>query len=55
MTIKKVLGWALVLFLGWYLVTNPHGAAAALGNLTNALKGIGASVVTFMNSMHLGG
>jgi hypothetical protein len=51
MNIKKVLGWATVIFLAWFLITNPTGAAHAMTNLLNALKGIGNSLATFFTSL----
>jgi hypothetical protein len=51
MNVKKVLGWAVIIFLAWYLISNPTGAAHAMTNLLNALKGIGNSLATFFNSL----
>ncbi len=51
MTAKKIAGWAVIIFLAWYLITNPTGAAHATTNLLNALKGVGNSVATFFNSL----
>jgi len=48
---KKVLGWAVVIFLAWFLITNPTGAAAAVTNLLSALKGVGNSLATFFTSL----
>jgi hypothetical protein len=51
MSWKKVLGWLVVIFLVWFLITNPTGAAAAVTNLLNALRGIGNSLATFFTSL----
>jgi hypothetical protein len=51
MNVKKVLGWAVVIFLAWFLITNPTGAAHWMTNLLNALKGIGNSLATFFSSL----
>jgi hypothetical protein len=51
MSWKKVLGWLVVIFLVWFLITNPTGAAAAVNNLLNALRGIGNSLATFFTSL----
>jgi len=51
MNAKKIAGWAVVIFLAWYLITNPTGAAHATTNLLDALKGVGNSVATFFNSL----
>jgi len=51
MSWKKVLGWLVVIFLVWFLITNPTGAAAAVTNLLNALRGIGNLLATFFTSL----
>jgi hypothetical protein len=51
MTIKKVLGWATIIFLAWFLITNPAGAAHAVTNLVNAFKAVGHSLATFFASL----
>jgi hypothetical protein len=51
MNVKKVAGWAVVVFLAWFLITNPTGAAHATHNLLDALKGVGNSVATFFTSL----
>jgi len=51
MQIKKVLGWAVVVFLAWYLFTQPAAAGAAVQNLLGLLKQAGSSVATFLNSL----
>jgi len=48
---KKVLGWLVVIFLLWFLVTKPAAAAGAVTNLLNALKGVGNSLATFFSSL----
>lgn len=51
MNAKKIAGWAVVVFLAWYLFTKPTGAATAVHNLFNLLKQAGTSVATFLNSL----
>ena len=51
MNVKKVITWAVIIFLVWFLITNPQGAAAAVTNLLNALKGVGNSLATFFTSL----
>ena len=51
MNVKKVVTWAIVIFIAWYLITNPTGAAHVMTNLLNALKGVGNSLATFFNSL----
>jgi hypothetical protein len=51
MQIKKVVGWAIVVFLAWYLVTQPTGAGHAVHNLLSLLQQAGSSLATFLNSL----
>jgi hypothetical protein len=51
MNIKKIVQWAVVIFLAWYLITQPAAAGAAVHNLLNLLKQAGTSVATFLNSL----
>lgn len=51
MTVKKVVGWAIVVALAYFLITDPHGAAGAVTNLLNALRGAGNSLATFFTSL----
>jgi hypothetical protein len=51
MPIKKILTWAIVIFLGYYLVTRPTGAANAMHNLLNMLRTAGGSLATFLNKL----
>lgn len=51
MQIKKVVGWAIVVFLAYYLVTKPHAAGHAVQNLFGLLKSAGDSLATFFSSL----
>jgi hypothetical protein len=51
MQIKKVVGWAIVVFLAWYLFTQPTGAGHAVHSLLNLLQQAGSSIATFLNSL----
>jgi len=51
MQIKKVAGWAVVVFLAWYLFTQPAAAGNAVHNLLGLLKHAGSSIATFLNSL----
>jgi hypothetical protein len=51
MQIKKVLGWAVVVFLAWYLFTQPAAAGTAVQHLLGLLKQAGSSIATFLNSL----
>jgi hypothetical protein len=48
---RKIITWAIVIFLAFYLLTQPHGAAHAIDGLLNLLKGAGNSLATFVNSL----
>jgi hypothetical protein len=49
--LRKVLGWALVIFLIYYLATNPDGAAHALHSAFNGLKSAGNSMSRFVSKL----
>ena len=51
MQMKKVLGWAVVVFLAWYLFTQPQAAGTAVHNLLNLLQQAGTSIATFLHSL----
>jgi hypothetical protein len=51
MPMKKIVTWAVVVFLVYYLVTRPTGAASAMHSLFNVLKSAGSSLATFLNSL----
>jgi hypothetical protein len=44
MTKKRVLGWVVVIFLIFWLVTNPAGSA-------DAVRGVGDALITFFRSV----
>jgi hypothetical protein len=51
MQLKKVVGWAIVVFLAWYLFTQPVGAGHAVRSLFTLLQQAGSSVATFLSSL----
>jgi hypothetical protein len=51
MQVKKIVTWAIVVFLAYYLLTKPAGAANAMHNLFNLLKQAGSSLATFLSSL----
>lgn len=51
MPVKKIVTWAVVVFLVYYLVTKPTGAANAMHTLFNMLRSAGSSLATFLNSL----
>lgn len=50
-TTKKVVGWLLVVFVVWYLLSNPDGAATFGSHLINGLKSAGNSLSTFLSNL----
>jgi len=51
MNLKKVLTWAIVLFIVYYLATQPIGAAHVLHSAYNGLHQAGNSLSTFVNHL----
>jgi hypothetical protein len=51
MPVKKIVGWVVVIFLVYYLLTRPTGAANAMQNLFGLLKDAGSSLATFFNNL----
>ena len=51
MQLKKVLGWAVVVILAWYLFTQPAAAGNAVQHLFGVLQQAGSSIATFLNSL----
>jgi hypothetical protein len=49
--LKKIITWAIVIFLVFYLLTQPTGAANLINNLLHFLKDAGNSLATFVNSL----
>jgi hypothetical protein len=49
--LRKVITWAIVIFIVYYLATNPTGAAHALHAAFNGLKSAGDSMSRFVNKL----
>jgi hypothetical protein len=49
--LRKVITWAIVIFIIYYLATDPTGAAHALHNAFNGLKTAGNSMSQFVNKL----
>jgi hypothetical protein len=49
--LRKVITWAIVIFIVYYLATDPHGAANALHHAFNGLRSAGNSMSRFVNSL----
>jgi hypothetical protein len=51
--VKKVLTWAGIAFVIYYLATNPHGAANVVTGALGWLKSAGNSMAQFLNHVKL--
>jgi len=51
MNLKTIAGWAVLVFLGWYIFTQPQAAGAAAHSLLSALQQAGQSIASFLNSL----
>ena len=51
--LKKVLTWAGVAFVIYYLATSPHGAANVVTGALHWLKSAGQSMSAFLNDIRL--
>jgi hypothetical protein len=51
MTVKRVITWVIVIFVIYYLATDPTGAAHAMHAALNGLKSAGNSLSTFVSNL----
>lgn len=51
MQIKKTLGWAFIVFLGWMLLTRPTSLGTSVHHIQQWFQGVGMSVAKFLNSL----
>jgi hypothetical protein len=51
MSLKKILGWAVVIFIAYYLFTKPTGAAGAMRGIFHLLTEAGNSLATFLTNL----
>ena len=51
MNLKKVLSWVLIVFVVYYLATQPTGAAHFVHSVFSWLHGAGNSLSTFVNHL----
>jgi hypothetical protein len=49
--VKKIVTWALVVFVVFYLLTDPNGAAHFVSNVLDGLKSAGRSLSTFVSKL----
>lgn len=53
MNLKKLLTWAIVIFLIFYLATHPASSAHILRHLYNGLNEVAHSLSKFVDNLHL--
>lgn len=51
MKIKTVLTWAFIIFIVYYLATQPVGAAHSVHSIFDGLRSAGNSLSRFVNSL----
>jgi hypothetical protein len=49
--LARIIGWVLVAFIVYYLVTNPDGAAGFVHSALNGLRDAGGSLSRFINHL----
>jgi hypothetical protein len=49
--LRKVITWAIVIFIVYYLATEPASAAAFLKNCLHGLHDAGSSMSKFVNKL----
>jgi hypothetical protein len=49
--LPRIIGWALVAFAVYYMVTNPDGAAGFVHSVLDGLRQAGDSLSRFVNHL----
>lgn len=49
--LRKIITWAIVIFLAFYFLTQPDGAAGVINGLLDLLKNAGNSLATWAQSL----
>jgi hypothetical protein len=49
--LKKVLGWAIVVFIAFYLISDPNSAGGTVHHIVNGLHSAGTSLAKFVSSL----
>ncbi len=49
--LRKVITWAIVIFIVYYLVSNPHGASDVVQSALRGLRSAGNSLSTFVSNL----
>jgi len=50
MQLKTIAGWAVLIFIGWYIFTQPQAAGAAVHHLLGMASQAATSLSAFINS-----
>jgi hypothetical protein len=51
MNVKKIVSWTVVIFIAYYLFTQPAAAANVMHNIFSLLASAGHSLAIFLNSL----
>jgi hypothetical protein len=49
--LRKVITWAIVVFIVYYLVSDPGGADTAVHHIANGLHSAGTSLARFVSEL----
>ncbi len=49
--LKKIITWAIVIFIIFYIATEPSGAAGIVHSIFNGLHSAATSMAEFVNSL----
>jgi hypothetical protein len=49
--LKRVITWAIVIFIVYYLVTDPHSASHAVQSALRGLRTAGNSLASFVSNL----
>lgn len=49
--LRKIITWAIVALIVYFLVSNPHGAAGDVHGALSALRHAGNSLSTFVSNL----
>ena len=53
--VKKILGWALLAFVAFFVLKNPPAAAATARHIASGLASVGTSLGEFFTALTGGG
>jgi hypothetical protein len=51
MNVRKLMWWAVVVFVAWFIFTQPAAAAGAFHTIMGALSSAASSAATFVSSV----